>query len=37
MDVFMLENCTTSAPNIRKQPYMYERSLFFFANYFLEI
>ena len=28
MDVFMLENCTSSAPDIRKQPYVYERSLF---------
>ena len=24
MDVFMLENCTTSAPDIRKQPFVYE-------------
>ena len=31
MDVFMLENCTTSTHihDIRKQPYVYERSLFF--------
>ena len=29
MDVFMLENCTTSTSDIRKQPYVYERSLFF--------
>ena len=28
MDVFMLENCTTS--DTRKQPYVYEWSLFFF-------
>ena len=29
MDVFMLENCTSFTPDIRKQPYVYERSLFF--------
>ena len=29
MDVFMLENYTTSAPDIRKQPYVCEWSLFF--------
>ena len=30
MDVFMLKNCTTSAPDSRKQPYVYEWSLIFF-------
>ena len=36
MDVFMLKNGTTSAPNTREQPYMYE-SYFFSTSYFLEI
>ena len=30
MDVFMLKNCTTSTPDTRKQPYVYEWSLIFF-------
>ena len=30
MDVFMLKNCTTPAPDTRKQPYVYEWSLIFF-------
>ena len=30
MDVFMLKNCTTSAPDSRKQPYVYEWCLIFF-------
>ena len=29
MDVFMVKNCTTSAPDNRKQPYVYEWSLIF--------
>ena len=30
MDVFMLKNCDTFAPDTRKQPYVYEWSLIFF-------
>ena len=36
MDVFMLKNGTTSAPNTREQLYVYE-SYFFSTSYFLEI
>ena len=36
MDVFMLKNGTTSDPNTREQPYVYE-SYSFSTNYFLEI
>ena len=32
MDVFMLKNCTTSAPDTRKQLYVYEWSLLFFFH-----
>ena len=37
MDVFMLKNSTTSAPDTREQPYVQERGLIFSTNYFLEI
>ena len=37
MDVFMLKNSTTSAPDTREQPYVYEWGLIFSTNYFLEI
>ena len=30
MDVFYAQNCTTSAPDTRKQPYVYKWSLLFF-------
>ena len=30
VDVFMLKNCTTSAPDTRKQPYVYKQSHIFF-------
>ena len=33
MDIFMLKNCTTSAPDTRKQPYVYEWSLIFFHKF----
>ena len=36
MDVFMLKNCTTTAPDTREQLYVYG-SYFFSTNYFLEI
>ena len=37
MDVFVLKNGNTSAPDTRKKPYVYEWSLIFSRNYFLEI
>ena len=37
MDVFVLKNDNTLAPDTRKKPYVYEWSLIFSRNYFLEI
>ena len=37
MDIFMLKNCTTSAPDTREQPYAYESYFFFHKLLFGDI